>query len=143
MEVFPQHKTDSPLLRIGENVQINDYVHIAAARSVIIGSRVLIASKVHITDHNHGCYDETSGQLDSPNVPPSERPLFCKAVIIEDDVWLGESAVVLPGVTIGRGSIIGALSTVTKHIPAYSIAVGSPAKVVKRYNLENKTWERV
>jgi lipopolysaccharide O-acetyltransferase len=71
---------------------------------------------------------------------PIERKGICKPVVIGDNVWIGESACILPGVTIGEGSIIGALSVVTKSIPAYSIAVGSPAKVVKIYNFKQEKW---
>ncbi len=142
MDAFPQSLTNEALLRIGSDVQMNDYVHVAAAKSVIIGDRVLIASKVFISDHDHGCYRPGLSQ-DSPLTPPSKRALYCLPVVIEDDVWIGESAAILLGVTIGKGSIIGAHSTITKNIPAYSIAVGSPAKVVKRYNFETKMWDRV
>lgn len=142
MEVFPQAQPKGFLLSIGNNVQINDYVHIAVAQSVIIGDRVLIASKVYISDHDHGSY-RGNGPQDSPLTPPSERKLRCSPVVIEDDVWIGEFVAVLPGVTIGKGSIIGTHSTVTKSIPAFSIAVGSPARVIKQYNFETKTWERV
>ena len=64
-------------------------------------------------------------------------------VIIEDNVWLGEFVSVLPGVKIGKGAIIGSNSVVTKDIPANTIAVGSPAKVIKKYNFETKKWEIV
>ncbi len=65
-------------------------------------------------------------------VAPLVRPLYSKGpIIIEDDVWLGEKVSVMPGVHIGRGAIIGANSVVTKDIPAYAVAVGSPAKVIK------------
>ncbi|MGB8478564.1 MAG: hypothetical protein WCE63_06955 [Acidobacteriaceae bacterium] len=141
MDVFPQSPTKERLLRIGSAVQMNDYVHVAVAKSVVIGDRVLIASKVFITDHDHGCYRGNVSQ-DSPLTPPAERSLCCLPVVIEHDVWIGEFVAILPGVTIGKGSIIGAHSTVTKNIPAYSIAVGSPAKVMKRYNFETKTWDR-
>lgn len=142
MDVLPPSISDGCLLRIGSEVQVNDYVHIAVAHSVSIGDRVLIASKVFISDHGHGTY---KGDLphDSPLTPPADRKLFCSPVIIEDDVWIGEFAAILPGVTIGRGAIIGTHSTVTRNIPAYSIAVGSPAKVIKQYNFETKTWEYV
>ena len=143
MEVFAEPGTKTPLLRIGSNVQMNDYVHIAAAKSVSIGDRVLIGSKVHITDHNHGCYNELLGPDDTPLTPPSKRRISCRSVAIEEDVWLGESVVVLPGVTIGKGAVVGALSAVTRDIPAYSIAIGSPARIIKRYNFDTNTWVRV
>ena len=140
MEVFQRAQAQGLLLSIGTGVQMNDYVHVAVAQSVIIGDRVLIASKVYISDHDHGCYSG-DGPQDSPFTPPAERKLYCSPVVIEDDVWIGEFVAVLPGVTIGKGSIIGTHSTVTKSIPAYSIAVGSPAKVIKQYNFETKTWD--
>jgi lipopolysaccharide O-acetyltransferase len=75
--------------------------------------------------------------------PPGDRKLSTKPVRIEDNVWIGEYVTVLAGVTIGKGSIIGALSVVTSNIPPYAIAVGIPAKVIKIYNEEKKIWEKV
>jgi lipopolysaccharide O-acetyltransferase len=129
-------------LSFGENVQLNDYVHIGAIDSVSIGNNVLIASKVFISDHGHGAYG-SSNQHDSPDIPPALRQLEIKPVVIEDNVWIGELASVLPGVTIGYGSVIGAGSVVTKDIPPRCIAVGNPAKVIKRYDEVVKTWVRL
>ena len=129
------------IIYIGDNVQINDYVHIGAIEKIEIGDNVLIASKVFITDHNHGSYSGINN--DSPFTIPKERKLYSSKVIIKKNVWLGEFVSVLPGVTIGEGSIIGTMSVVNKSIPPYSIAVGSPAKVIKKYNKETKLWERV
>jgi len=137
-DAFPVH--GHLCLEIGDNVQINDYVHIGAVNSVKIGNNVLIASKVFISDHNHGFYG-LNGRHDSPLSIPKDRELSFSTVTIEDNVWLGEFVVVLPGVTIGRGSIIGSMSVVSKSIPAFSIAVGSPAKVIKKYNFETSTWQ--
>ena len=129
-------------LSFGNNVQINDYVHINALKSVRIGDNVLIASKVFITDLAHGSY--SGDENDSfPNTIVKDRPLSSKSVVIGDNVWIGELCSVLPGVTIGENSIIGSNSVVTKSIPANSIAVGNPAKVIKKYNFETKRWERV
>lgn len=129
------------VLQFGNNVQVNDYVHIGAVEKVVIGNNVLIASKVYISDHNHGSY---SGDFpSSPDSDPSKRPIVSVPVFIEDNVWIGEQVSILPGVTIGKGSIIGANSVVTKNIPAASIAIGVPAKVIKIYNFENKKWEKI
>ena len=68
---------------------------------------------------------------------------YAKPVHIGDKVWVGESVCILPGVTIGECSIIGAGSVVTKSIPPYSIAVGTPAKVIKRYNFDTRSWIKV
>lgn len=141
IEAFPLDEQFKVCIEFGENVQINDYVHIGAVGSIKIGNNVLIASKVYISDHNHGSYDHNFS--DSPYTNPADRKPILKPVIIENLVWIGESCCILPGVTIGEGSIIGALSVVTKNIPAYSIAVGSPAKVVKQYNFESKIWENI
>lgn len=128
-------------IKIGENVQINDSVHIGSIQEINIGDNVLIASKVFITDHNHGNYSGVN--CDAPTSIPIDRELYSKPVVIEDNVWLGEFVSVLPGVTIGKGSIVGANSVVSKSLPPYVIAVGAPAKPIKKYNFENKLWERV
>ena len=129
------------VIHIGENVQINDNVHIGAVESITIGDNVLIASKVFIADHNHGKY---SGEnQDSPDSNPQERAIHSKSVTIENNVWLGEFVSVLPGVTIGEGSIIGTMSVVNRDIPSFSIAVGTPARVIKRYDFDQKKWLKV
>lgn len=138
LDAFNFFEVDNYLIKIGKNVEINDDVHIAAIESVEIGDNVLIASKVFITDHNHGNYSKT--KQDSPNVPPSKRPLVSSPVKIEDNVWIGEFVSILPGVTIGKGSIIGTMSVVTKNIPPNSIAVGSPAKVIKKFDFGINEW---
>jgi lipopolysaccharide O-acetyltransferase len=140
LDAFSEGKL--PCIVFGDNVELNDYVHIGAVNSVTIGNNVLIASKVFISDHNHGFYG-LNGRHDNPLTIPKDRELSCLSVTIEDNVWLGEFVAVLPGVTIGKGSIIGAMSVVTKDIPPYSIAVGSPAKVIKRYNFDKNIWERI
>lgn len=126
---------------IGRNVQVNNNVHIGAIKSVTIGNHVLIAGGVFIADHNHGVYSGP-GQS-SPLSPPAGRTLLGAPVHIEDDVWLGEHVCVLPGVHIGKGAVVGAGTVVTKDLPAYTIAVGSPARVVKRFDFERMSWVAV
>jgi acetyltransferase-like isoleucine patch superfamily enzyme len=140
LEAYPLK--NSKVMHFGIDVQINDYVHITAIENVKIGNSVLIASKVYISDCSHGSY---SGDLfdSEPSSIPIERPLFSKPVCIEDNVWIGEFVSILPGVTIGEGSIIGANSVVSKSIPSNVIAVGSPAKPIKKYNFETKRWEKI
>ena len=80
-----------------------------------------------ISDNSHG---EANKEL--LNIAPKCRPLFTSGpVIIEDNVWIGEGAMIMPNVHIGKGSIIAANSVVTKDIPPYSIAAGVPAKVIR------------
>ncbi|WP_151760323.1 DapH/DapD/GlmU-related protein [Acinetobacter junii] len=141
IECFPINQTNDKLLKFGKNVQINDYVHITAAYSVEIGNNVLMASKIYISDCSHGSYIGNSDDSD-PRVAPADRDLTVKPVKIQDNVWLGEFVSVLPGVTIGEGTIVGANSVVTKNLPPYVIAVGSPAKPIKFYNFDTQKWEK-
>ena len=139
IEAYP--KTDKKVLFFGENFQMNDYVHITAMQSVKIGNNVLLASKIYISDCSHGTY--SGNENDShPDSIPHDRPLSSKPVVIEDNVWLGEFVSVLPGVTIGKGSIVGANSVVSKNLPPYVIAVGTPAKPIKKFNFETNKWEK-
>jgi acetyltransferase-like isoleucine patch superfamily enzyme len=134
--------SDSTTIFFGNDVQLNDYVHITAMKSVRIGNNVLMASKIYISDCTHGYY---SGDFthSHPDLPPMEREYSIKPVVIQDNVWIGESVSVLPGVTIGKGSIIGANSVVSKDIPDYTIAVGIPAKAIKKFNFETLIWENI
>lgn len=82
--------------------------------------------------NRHPITDNSHGQTDTPdlNTIPSERPLVTKGpVIIEDNVWIGDKATILPGVRIGRGSIIGANAVVVKSVPPHSLVGGNPATV--------------
>lgn len=128
-------------LIIGKNCQLGDYTHIVAHKKVVIGEDVLMASKVFISDTSHGIY--TGEKCDTPNSVPKERALVSKEVKIGNRVWLGENVVVLSGVVIGDGCIIGANSVVNRNIPANSIAVGAPARVVKEWNTEKNIWESI
>ena len=123
-------------LCFGKNCKLGDNVHIVATQKVSVGDNLLSASHVFISDTNHG--DGT----DNPLTPPDERPLTADPVTIGNNVWLGEGVAVLPGAVIGDGCIIGAHAVVKGTIPPYTVAVGSPARVVKKYNFETKTWER-
>jgi len=138
LEVDPVKGSKEKYLIFGDNVQLNDYVHIAVSEKVVIGNDVLIASRVFISDHNHGFY--SGDNQDSPLTKPRDRLLSTNAVYIKDNVWIGENVCILPGVTIGKGCVIGSMSVVTKSIPDYSIAVGVPAKVIKIFDFEINQW---
>lgn len=127
------------LIVFGKNVQINDFNHIAAIDKISIGDDVLIASRVFISDHNHGLYSN-GDECSLPSEPPINRVLYAKSISIEDRVWIGEGVVILPGVTIGCGSVIGAGSVVNSSIPPNSIAVGVPARVVRSFNSISNCW---
>lgn len=139
LDAFPEEGARTVLF-IGNDVQLNDYVHIAATQHVSIGDHTLIASKVFIADHNHGEYRQPD-PASSPSVPPAQRPLVSRPVHIGARVWIGEHVCVLPGVRIGDGAVIGAGSVVVNDIPAHSLAVGSPARVVRRYDEGSGQWQ--
>ena len=143
IETIDEHNglTYMPRLEIGNNVSMNDDVHIGCVSRVRIGNNVLMASKIFISDHNHGTY--SGSEQDSPLLSPGLRRLGYAPVDIGDDVWLGEMVTVLPGVTIGNGSIVGSNSVVSKSLPEYSICFGLPAKPVKTYNFRTHRWEKV
>lgn len=131
-----------PVLHIGSYVQINDSVHIGAIERVVIGDHTLIASRVFISDHNHGNY-QILDAASAPDIPPADRPLSSRPVHIGRNVWLGEQVCILPGVTIGDGAIVGANSVVTCDIPSNSIAAGNPARVKRVFDPTTQTWKRV
>ena len=132
----------SPQLIIGDHVSVGEYVHIGCNHRIVIGDDVLMGSKIYITDHNHGVY--RGDNADSPAIPPADRRLTeGERVEIGARCWIGEFVTILPGVTIGEGCIIGSHSTVTHDIPANSIAVGSPARVVKVWDETLGQWVKV
>lgn len=132
----------TPTLTIGARFSGSDAVHIACAYSVEIGDDVLVGSKVHITDHNHGLY-QGLGPHSSPDAPPAGHPLHGRAVRIGHRVFLADGVVVLPGSTIGDGVIVGANSVVSGHLPPHTICVGAPARPIKRYDAMSQTWQRI
>ena len=141
LEAYPLNG-NSVTMHLGSNLQINDNVHITAMDNVTIGDNVLMASKIYISDCSHGFYN--GGNNDSsPNEKPIERQYKLAQVKIGNNVWIGESVSILPGVTIGEGAIIGANSVVTGNIPEYCIAVGAPAKIIKKYNSLVNKWQRI
>jgi lipopolysaccharide O-acetyltransferase len=128
-------------IEIGNNVNMGDDVHIAAVKKVIIGADSLLASKIYISDHNHGKYD---GLMQSePFERIYERKLNSKEVIIGKNVWIGEFVSILPGVKIGDNSIIAANSVVTKDVPGNTIVAGVPAKPLKKWSEEVREWKNI
>lgn len=136
-----QNQSFTPKIVFKGSFYASDFCHIGATNYVEIGDNVLFGSKVYVTDHGHGIYS-VNGVHSSPDVPPIQRNLNDdKKVIIGNNVWVGDNVVILPGVTIGNGCVIGSNAVVTKDLPENSIAVGIPAKVIKRYNFTAKKWE--
>jgi acetyltransferase-like isoleucine patch superfamily enzyme len=112
---------------IGHYTYIGYNCFVTAAK---IGRYCSIANNVHIGMGEHN-YKRVSSNTIFNEVYPKSHSLTSQAVVIDDDVWIGESAIILRGVTIGRGAVIGAGSVVTRDVPKYAIVVGVPAKVIK------------
>jgi acetyltransferase-like isoleucine patch superfamily enzyme len=116
-------------IRIGKRVAINEYANIrAAGGDVCIGDFCLIAQFCTLVATNH-TVDTTENMIDAP------WDLSKASIVIEDDVWIGANCVILPGVTIGRGAVIGAGAVVTKNVPPYSIYIGNPARLLRMRTL--------
>jgi len=129
---FDQHPAE---LIIGEGCAIGDFNHICAVRKVVFGKNVLTANRVYVSDNLHSFEDI--------NTPIMHQPVRFKAEVrIGDGSWLGENVCVI-GARIGRNCVIGANAVVTSDIPDYSVAVGAPARVIKRYDHDKKTWVKV
>ncbi|MCG6191223.1 acyltransferase [Maribellus maritimus] len=130
-----KHTTQrSPILEIQERSSIGNFNHIYATDSIIIEKYVLTADKVYITDNLHNYADIS--------LPIIKQPIKqLSKVVIKEGAWLGENVCVL-GASIGKNCVIGANSVVTKDIPDYSVAVGAPAKIIKRFNFKTQQWEK-
>jgi acetyltransferase-like isoleucine patch superfamily enzyme len=116
-----------PTIKIGNNVNFNTDIHIGCINSIVIGDNCLFASRVFISDHNHG---ETTEQM--LKLSPMYRPLISKGpIVIKNNVWVGEGVAIMSNVTIGENSIIAANAVVTKDVPPNCIAAGVPAKIIK------------
>lgn len=124
-----QDETFTPEIIIGEHTLVSPRCHIGCINRIIIGNYVTLGDRVYITDHVHG-----HSLREEMDTPPFNRPLVSRGgVTIEDFVQIGENCVILPGVTIGRGAIVGAGAIVTKDLPPYCVAAGNPAKVIKQF----------
>lgn len=122
----------TPSISIGNGVSIGDYSHITAIDKIVIGDGVLTGRYVTITDNSHGLPD-----LNDANVLPTNRTLTSKGpVIIGENVWIGEKASIMPGVIIGKGSVVAANAVVTKDVLPYCMVAGVPAKVIKQLNIK-------
>ncbi|WP_315874593.1 acyltransferase [Thermocoleostomius sinensis] len=121
-------------IEIGKLTYIGPSTCIAGPGPVRIGSYCLISSGCGIYGNNH--------VFDDPTILIREQGFTNKGITIEDDCWLGTGVKVLDGVTIGKGSVIGAGAVVTKDIPAYSVAVGVPARVISKRGVKGSSLEK-
>ncbi|MCB0822019.1 MAG: acyltransferase [Bacteroidales bacterium] len=149
VDVFPWNRFE-----IGKLTTIEDFCTVNnGSGAVILGDRVRVGigsviigpvtmgsgsglgQHVFVAGFNHGYGDGSKNS--------SVQPLDIRPTVIEEEAHVGANSVVVAGITIGKRSQVGAGSVVTKDIPPYSVAVGNPAKVIKRFNQEKGLWEKV
>lgn len=121
-----------PSIILHDHVQIQQGLHLTCATKVEIGENTAIGANVTITDIHHP-YEDI-------NLPIEKQPIVTQDVAIGADCKIYNNAVILPGAKIGKHCTIGANSVVKGYFPDYSVIVGSPAKIVKRYSFEKKSW---
>jgi acetyltransferase-like isoleucine patch superfamily enzyme len=127
LNAITEQDTDGPAILIGSGTSMSGICVISAVRRVTLEENVLLARNVYISDHIH-------------NYQATEKPVMSQGVgkvlpvTIGRGAWLGQNVVVCPGVTIGRGAVVGANSVVNADVPDYCLAVGSPARVVRKFS---------
>lgn len=119
---------------IENSTLIGRFAHIYSTNKIHIKRNVLIAERVYISDNQH-----TYSDVDIPIM--SQPVKQCKPVIIKDGAWIGENVCII-GATVGRNSVIGANSVVIHDIPDYCVAVGTPARIIKRYCFTSSEWKK-
>jgi acetyltransferase-like isoleucine patch superfamily enzyme len=116
-------------IKVGNRVHLGEYSIITSSHEILIGDDVTIGPHTIIVDLDH--------RYGNPELPINQQGVHCKKVIIENDVWIASNCSILKGVTIGKGAIIGAGSVVTRSISPNSIAVGVPAREIKKRTIES------
>jgi len=127
---------EKPIIILDDSVCLGRRTFISGIKRVYLHKNVILGQNVFISDHNHNYED-----IDKPICEQGINKI--ESVEIGENTWIGTNASILSGVKIGRNCIIGANSVVTKSFPDYCVVAGNPAKIIKRYNLKKKKWERV
>lgn len=129
-------------IEIGKNSRISMYSRIGSMGLVKIGQNVNTGPHIFIADFNHEYRDPTKAPMHQGNafVPNEDGS---PTLIIDEDTWIGTNVVIVGKIHIGKHCVIGANSVVNKDIPPYSVAVGCPAKVIKRYDFDKAEWIKV
>jgi serine acetyltransferase len=136
LSTVPGNLEKDILLNIHDNTMVSKGVTIAAALDVTIEDNVTIGPNSFITDHIHE-YEDITRSIYSQGIKKVEP------VLIGRNTWLGYNVIILPGTKIGRNCVIGANAVVNADLPDYTVAVGMPAKIVKRYDPDTKAWINV
>ncbi|MDM8255769.1 acyltransferase [Phocaeicola barnesiae] len=120
--------------KMGDHSHLNYSAHVIASKKIIIGKDCNIAPYVYIADNTHS--------YKNIDLPIKSSPIQqLRPVSIGDGTWIGTHAAII-GCSIGKHCVIGANSVVTKDIPDYCVAVGIPAKIIKRYDFSTQSWRK-
>lgn len=129
-------KYKNPVFKVGDNVCIGSNFFVACINEVVIEDNVLISDRVFISDHIHD-YSDISVPIILQKLIPKGK------VLIRNGAFIGINAVIMPGVTIGKNSVIGASSVVVEDVSDYCVVTGNPAKIIKQYDYDKKAWMKV
>lgn len=129
IEVFP-----SALLIIEDDVSIGQSLHLICANKVQICSNTTISANVYISDVDH--------TFDDIAVHVMQQPLKIKKTYVGPNSFIGYGSVILPGTQLGKSCVVGANSVVKGVFPDYCMLAGSPARIIKRYDIKEKCWKR-
>lgn len=122
----------NPEIIIDDNVSIEQNLHLTCAKKIFIGKNTAIAANVTITDIHHPYLDI--------KVPIEKQMIETNPVCVGEECKIYNNVVILPGTIIGKHCTIGANSVISGVFPDYCVAVGSPAKIIKRYSFDKKNW---
>lgn len=117
-------------LTVGSHFGVNTGSYINAVGTITMGDYVLIGSNVTISSGQH--------PIDGTRTPVYARPVVPKPIVIEDDVWIGAGSVIMPGVTLRKGTVVGANSVVTKDTESYAVVAGAPARKLRSRLADNE-----
>lgn len=118
---------------IKDGTSLEQGCHIIAANKLVIGEHCTISAHVYISDCSH-CYEDITKDV-------KEQPLIVKKTTIGDGTFIGFGCFILPGVQVGKHCVIGANSVVTHDVPDYTVVAGSPARMIKHYNMDSQEWQ--
>lgn len=124
----------NPIIIFSDKVSVQQNLHLTCANCIRIGANTAIGANVTITDIHHPYCDIMT--------PIEEHDIEVRPVSIGEDSKIYNNTVILPGVTIGKHVTIGANSVVTKNIPDFCVAVGSPARIIKRFCFNSNQWKK-
>lgn len=137
VRIYPNARIEafhSSNLIIDNNVSIGQNLHLICVKKVMIGANTTISANVYISDVNHTFSDMSTHVM--------SQPLDILMTSVGENSFIGYGVAILPGSTLGRGCIVGANSVVKGVFPDYCMLTGSPAKIIKRYDLSNHCWKK-